>query len=262
MKGSNASRYTVHFMAASITASIVSHGQAELVATLLSDLQDHCPGLSKVVVTLNVEEPLPFDAGRCPFSVEIVKNGIPKGFAANHNEAFKLAQTDYFCVLNPDVRLTGDPFPPLLAQLKDSTVGVAAPLIKSPDGSIEDSARRFPTPARILKRSLFGARGLEYEIGSAPLFPDWIAGMFMLFRSAVFGAAGGFDERYFLYCEDVDICWCMRRSGLRAVLVPEVSVIHDARRRSHRDLRYLAWHVTSMLRFFGRRAFGKSNHRS
>jgi hypothetical protein len=80
--------------------------------------------------------------------------------------------------------------------------------------------------------------------------------MFMLFRSEIFGAAGGFDERYFLYCEDADICLSLLKRGLRVALVPEVSVTHDARRRSHRDPRYLVWHLASMLRFFGRRGFG------
>ena len=87
------------------------------------------------------------------------------------------------------------------------------------------------------------------------LYPDWVAGMFMVLRSETFRAAGGFDEGYFLYYEDVDLCWRLQRSGLRAALLPTVRAIHDARRSSHRKLRYLLWHGKSMLRFFAKRAW-------
>jgi GT2 family glycosyltransferase len=243
-------------MSSQITVSVVSHGQATLVGELLSDLQTHCATVSKVVLTINIEEPLPFDTTQFKFPVEIIRNVAAKGFAANHNAAFRLAQTDYFCVVNPDVRWVQDPFPSLLEQLRDSSVGVVAPLILNPAGNVEYSARKFPTLFGILKKALSGTDSRDYEIGTAPVFPDWVGGMFMLFPSKTFGTVGGFDERYFLYYEDVDICWRMQQHGLRAVLVPSTSVVHDARRRSHRDPRYFIWHSTSMLRFFGRRAFG------
>jgi len=241
-------------MSSQITISVVSHEQATLVGALLSDLHAHCEAVSKVVLTINIEEQLPFDTTRFKFPVVIISNTIAQGFATNHNAAFKLAQTDYFCVLNPDVRLARDPFPSLLDQLRDSSVGVVAPLVLDPVGKVEYSARKFPTPISILKKVISGSNNRDYEIGTQPIFPDWVGGMFMLFRSASFDAVGGFDERYFLYYEDVDICWRMRQHGLRAALVPTASVTHDARRRSHQDARYLIWHLTSMLRFFSRRA--------
>jgi N-acetylglucosaminyl-diphospho-decaprenol L-rhamnosyltransferase len=241
-------------MSSQITISVVSHEQATLVGELLSDLHAHCEAVSKVVLTINIEEQLPFDATRFKFPVVVIRNTVAQGFATNHNAAFNLAQTEYFCVLNPDVRLALDPFLPLLDQLRDSSIGVVAPLVLDPLGKVEYSARKFPTPFSILKKMLSGSDGRDYEIGTIPVFPDWVGGMFLLFRSASFSAVGGFDERYFLYYEDVDICWRMRQHGLRASLVPTASVTHDARRRSHRDPRYLLWHLTSMLRFFGRRA--------
>jgi len=241
-------------MLSQITISVVSHGQAILVGELLSDLHTHCPSVSKVVLTINIEEPLPFDATRFKFPVAVIRNAVAQGFASNHNAAFELAQTDYFCVLNPDVRLARDPFPPLLEMLRDTSIGVVAPLVFDLAGKVEYSARKFPTPISILKKALSGSDNRDYEIGTLPVFPDWVGGMFLLFRSASFNAVSGFDERYFLYYEDVDICWRMRQRGIRAALVPAASVTHDARRRSHRDARYLVWHLTSMLRFFGRRA--------
>jgi len=74
--------------------------------------------------------------------------------------------------------------------------------------------------------------------------------MFMLFRADTYREIDGFDERYFLYYEDVDICARLRQRGYDVRLVPAASVIHAARRDSHRRARYLAWHIRSTLRFW------------
>lgn len=153
-------------------------------------------------------------------------------------------------MLNPDVRLRADPFQVLAERLRDPAVGVVAPVVRSPAGTIEDSARRVPTPLSILRKALAGARGPDYEIATADLYPDWVAGIFMLFRRDTFAAIGGFDERYFLYYEDVDLCTRLALAGKRVVYCPAVEAIHDARRESHRSLRYLRFHVASMLKFF------------
>jgi GT2 family glycosyltransferase len=232
------------------SVSVVSHRQSELVRNLFADLAEHCASAIEVVLTLNVPETLAFDPAGFGFPVRVLRNAAPRGFGANHNAAFQVASHDLFCVLNPDVRLRADPFPVLTERLRDPTVGVVAPAIRSPSGTIEDSARRVPTPLSILRKALMGARGPDYEIGAADLYPDWLAGMFMLFRRETFAALGGFDERYFLYYEDVDLCARLALAGKRAVLCPAVEAVHDARRQSHRDLRYLCWHVASLLRFF------------
>jgi GT2 family glycosyltransferase len=79
--------------------------------------------------------------------------------------------------------------------------------------------------------------------------------MFMLIPAAVFRKIGGFDERYFLYYEDVDLCARMRLGGYDIRLCPNAKVIHEARRQSHRDLRYFRWHLASILRFFFSKPF-------
>jgi N-acetylglucosaminyl-diphospho-decaprenol L-rhamnosyltransferase len=65
----------------------------------------------------------------------------------------------------------------------------------------------------------------------------------------VFRELRGFDERYFLYYEDVDLCRRLRKRGYEVVLVPSASAVHDARRESHRNLRHLSWHLASIARF-------------
>jgi GT2 family glycosyltransferase len=239
-----------------LTLSIVSHGQAALVRNLLEDVNARVSTPVAVLMTVNVPETLPFSPADFRFPIEIIRNPSPKGFGANHNAAFSRAGGSHFCVLNPDIRLTADPFPPLLAALGDPTVGVVGPLVRSESGEIEPSFRRYPTPAYILRKALLGAPATpEYAIGDAPISPDWIGGMFMLFRSETYREIVGFDERYFLYYEDVDICARLRRRGYDVRLVPAASVIHAARRDSHRRLRYLAWHIRSMLRFWGSDAY-------
>ncbi len=238
-----------------IHVSVVSHGQAALVLRLLQDIEKHCRRTAvHVTVTINVPEPFDTHGYRFSFPVRFLQNPMPQGFAANHNTAFRHGLTeypsDYFCVVNPDIRLMANPFPGLLRCLEQADVGVAAPLVLNVQGGVEDSARRFPTPFRILAKAL-GMRGQpDYPLGQEVTSPNWVAGMFMLIPTATFRRLGGFDERYFLYYEDVDLCARMQLAGKVIRLCPEAKVIHEARRQSHRDFRYLRWHVASMLRFF------------
>lgn len=134
-------------------------------------------------------------------------------------------------------------------------MGLAAPCIHNPSGQLEDSARKFPTPWRIAHRVLTRRRTRDYAAPSTALHPDWVAGMFLLLRTPVYREMGGFDEKYFLYYEDVDLCARIRLAGLDIVQLPLPGVVHDAQRASHRDPKYLRWHVGSMLRFFCSRVF-------
>jgi len=234
-----------------VSVSIVSHGQGRYARSLLGDLRTHCRGPLEIVVTENIRETTAIDwpsAGYPP--LRVLQNRVPRGFAANHNAAFHDTRGEFFCVLNPDVRLVHDPFPALVAALAAPGTGVAAPLIVGPVGALEDSARRFHTPLALLRRALARGVHLDYPNLGGAFSPDWVAGMFMLFRREAFARVGGFDERYFLYYEDIDICARLRLAGYDVRLVSEVRAVHDAQRRSHRDLRYFAAHLRSALRYF------------
>ena len=131
-----------------ITVSIVSHGHGVFVQDLLADLNTYCADAIEVILTINIPEnqiPAGFD-----FPLKIIHNTQPKGFAENHNTAFTFASTDYYCVLNPDIRLRENPFERLTETLRDEQVGVVAPLVRNPDDLVADSARKFPTPWRLL----------------------------------------------------------------------------------------------------------------
>ena len=236
---------------ADISISVVSHAQMELVGRLVSGLERHCRKVHlELILTLNLEESLGFDPAACSFPVTVFRNNCPKGFAANHNHAFTHANGRYFCVINPDIRFNSEPFEYLLGCLENSSVGVVAPLVKGESGDLEVTARRFPSPLKLLGK-LFGMGWQQdYLLDCGPVYPDWIGGMFMLFPSKVFKQLAGFDEDYFLYYEDVDICARLKLLGYLTALCPDVSVTHHARRQSHRDPKYLSWHLRSILRFF------------
>lgn len=236
----------------SLCLSIVSHEQAHLTNLLLGDLNhlDHLRGPDRLVLTTNVPDACPLQTHKLP--VEHVVNPSPMGFGANHNQALRGAQEAFFCVCNPDIRLPTDPFPALLQAMEDPSVGMVAPLVMNPAGQIEDSVRHFPTPTSLLRKAFGGDDG-RYAIGPSPTAPpgavDWAAGMFLLFRASAFRDVGGFDDKFHLYYEDVDICTRLWHAGWKVMLSPQASVIHSAQRTSHRRPRYMAWHATSMARY-------------
>jgi N-acetylglucosaminyl-diphospho-decaprenol L-rhamnosyltransferase len=238
-----------------VSLSVVSHGQADLVAELVASIQHYCTIQVELILTLNIAEQLPFDVSAYMFPIYVIRNTSPKGFGANHNAASKSANGIYFCVLNPDIRLTSDPFPELLECISAESVGVVAPLVTNVAGENEDNARQFPTPLKIMAKALIRKREPDYKTLIGDYSPDWVGGMFMLIPVDVYRKLNGFDERYFLYYEDVDLCARMRLSGYDIRLCTKVKVIHDARRQSHRDFRYLRWHFTSMMRFFFSKPF-------
>lgn len=236
-----------------VSISVVSHAQIGMAVKLMQDIETHCKDTAlELILTLNLEEELPFDANNFAFPVRVIRNTAPMGFAANHNQAFAHASGRYFCVINPDIRVPVNPFISLLACLKDSSVGVSAPLVLGEGGEMEDSARRFPTPFKILCKAFGRCMGGDYTVSDmhTPIHPDWVGGMFMLFPRVVFKRLGGFDQRYFLYYEDVDLCARLRLLSYEVVLCPQASVVHHAQRSSHRNFRYLRWHLKSMTRFF------------
>ena len=88
-----------------------------------------------------------------------------------------------------------------------------------------------------------------YPLDKDPLKVDWVGGMFMLFRREAFERVQGFDERFFLYYEDVDICRRLHGAGYDVVATPRAQATHEAQRASRRKPRHMALHARSMLRY-------------
>jgi GT2 family glycosyltransferase len=231
------------------TASVVSHGQMRLVNTLIADLiRNASPHMRRLVVTVNVPEPEPVCTEGTPFEVLVLHNDRTRGFGANHNRAFQHCDTAWFAVLNPDLRLPTDALGALIAS-NLATDGLLAPLILDAEGKPADAARRLPTPWQVAVRRLSVQRN-----GPDPDF-DWLAGMCLIVNSKAFRLLGGFDDRYFMYCEDIDLCLRMQLAGWRTRHVTRIRVTHDARRESHRSMRHLSWHIASLLRLWTSHTF-------
>jgi len=114
---------------AAVSISVVSHTQIGLVENLLHDIAQHCQTSSlELILTLNLDEALPFSVDSFPFPINVIRNSVPQGFATNHNQAFRDAQGNFLCN-ESDIRLDENPFPALLDCLQDSSVGVVAPVV-------------------------------------------------------------------------------------------------------------------------------------
>lgn len=232
-----------------LTLSIVSHGQAELVRPLLLELAALPRREFEIILTVNIpEDEQPYAVGG--LSVTVIRNDIAKGFGANHNAAFRSSKAPYFAVVNPDVRLGKTDPTSLLEGFTDPLTAVCAPLVTNSLGEVENSARRFPSWYSLTQKALGRHNPVEYLIEDRPLAVDWVAGMFAVFRREAYLDVGGFDDRrFFMYYEDVDVCYRLAHRGWKVMLLPLVRVIHDAQRASHRNARHMRWHATSMFRF-------------
>jgi GT2 family glycosyltransferase len=176
----------------------------------------------------------------------------PSGYGACVNAGVPLTRGDVFAILNPDILLADASVPALLARaLVDERVAVVAPSLKLPDGSVQDSARAFPTPIDLLARRRSARRyGAIRRSGRVP----WVVGAFMVVRREAFDLVGGFDESYFLYFEDTDLCWRLKQAGFDTVIDRTVEAHHDHQAASRSPLwhRTTRAHMKSALRFYRR----------
>lgn len=235
---------------------MVSHGQGQLIYYLLTDVQRGLDCSFEILLTFNIPEDESFLNLFKSLPIRAIRNNSPKGFGANHNSAFAASRGRHFVIVNPDIRAGALFLSPLLRLIELARVGACGPVVLSPSGSVEDSARRFPSFGRLTRRFMarlcHHKRPPEYTWHTTAIGVDWLAGMFVLFRRDAFLEVGGFDERYFMYFEDADICRRLRVKGWEIWLCPEATVIHDAQRASHRSLKHMMWHLRSAFLYLTR----------
>ena len=196
-----------------------------------------------------------------------VRPGKNLGFGAGHNLALKeLAGVDapYHLILNPDI-VFGEDALSRLANVMDShfDVGLVMPKILYPDGSHQFLCKLLPAPIDLmLRRFLPGPwkrlaykRTTLYELrfldSDAPAYVPSLSGCFMFARRSVLEEVGGFDERFFLYMEDVDLC--RRMLGVSRLLYwPGVTVEHVHQMGSYRSRKLLFLHMRSAIQYFNK----------
>lgn len=237
-------------MTIKFSISVVSHNSGELLRGLLKDLESHPPTESELIITINTPENEDYLEILPPVPTIIIRNKKPLGFGSNHNQAFNHSSGTVFIIVNPDIRIKNNPWI-YLQNIAPSNFGAYAPLVLSPKGTFEDSVRRYPTVTRLLKRVFLGRRSADYSVdsNSTPQNVEWAAGMFLAFNSTIYKKIGGFNTKYHMYYEDVDICKRLNEAGHPVIWTPGIQVIHDAQRASSRSVRHLIWHLRSTARF-------------
>lgn len=234
--------------------SLISHGHAAMLPDLLEDIRAitlrYGRDAFELLLTFNIPEKDDFIDRFRDLPLTRIDNVRPVGFGANHNAAFTRSRGQYFIILNPDARISALDFDDLVAPLARAEVGAVAPRVIDSAGVLQDSVRRFPTISSLLRRILTSRRVCDYPITKEPTRVDWVAGMFVVFRPEAWNSVGGFDERFFMYFEDVDLCRRLQHAGWDIIYQPATSIVHEAQRASHRRADHLWWHLRSATRYF------------
>jgi N-acetylglucosaminyl-diphospho-decaprenol L-rhamnosyltransferase len=186
---------------------------------------------------------------------EVVSLEVNRGLAAAANVGVDRTSGPSFALLNPDVRATSaDDFPRLEEQLAEDGVGAVAPALVLPDGTLQDSARWVPTPLDLVVRRISRNDRGAVRVTNRPVDVEWATAACLVVRRSAFDSIGGFDEGYFLYFEDVDLCVRLRAAGFRVRYDPTVRLHHDYRAASRSSVRTpeTRHHIRSALRFFQR----------
>ena len=172
--------------------------------------------------------------------VNLKKNSCNLGFARAVNRALEQCTAPYLLILNPDTIVLDGFFESVLQYLEENRdVGIVGSRILNPDGSVQGSARSFPTPltglfgrtsllSRYFPNSLITRANIltTRSDGSTPVEVDWVSGACMVLRREAVVDADLMDERFFLYWEDADWCRRMREFGWKVVYFPQATVYH------------------------------------
>lgn len=250
-----------------LSVAVVTHNNAHLIGPTLAALLEHLPARARVLLVDNHSSDgtlaiLADHAQRDP-RVTLVTNPRNLGFGAAHNIALRGLDSRFHVIFNPDVLIDTDVFSPLAAYLDShADVGMLCPRFLNPDGSLQPLNHRHPTVLDLMLRRfatapvrrLFRRRMARYEMRDLgyhnPCDVPFVSGAFMFCRTQVLHALGGFDERFFLYFEDADLCRRFQQAGWRTRYWPGVSVVHNWERASHKSLRIALIMLASGWRYF------------
>ncbi len=216
-----------------LTISIVNYNAGEYLIKCLQSLEKVCSELDfNVVILDNGSKDGSFEKARRKFpQFDYIDNKNNLGFGKAHNVAMKKANTPYLLTLNPDCEVPRGTLKYIFDFMeKNPEVGIATSKVEKADGSLDIASHRgFPTPFASFKY-FFLKNDTEYHLTNRDMNKiheiDSAVGAFMFIRKSVLDMVGYFDEDYFLYGEDIDICFRAKKAGFRVMYVPEVKVLH------------------------------------
>ena len=184
--------------------------------------------------------------------VKYIFSGENLGFGTGHNLAFKNLNesSDIHMIINPDTYFEAEEIERFLATVYTSEdISLATPLVCNEDGSTQNTVRELPSPLGLIKRKLNLEQGeIKVTINSLQEIP-FAHGCFMIFKTDVFQKLGGFDERFFMYMEDVDIFIRAKQYG-KTVIDTHYKIYHEYRKGSSKNMKLFVWHTVSAIKFF------------
>lgn len=186
------------------------------------------------------------------------------GYGTAHNVALResaWAQTELHLAMNSDIQVKAEDIDAMHDwMLAHSEVGLLMPRVVNPNGSQQYLAKRLPTPLdvfgrRFLPSWLMARRNKRYELRdldlSRPINAPYLSGCFMLLRTTAAVEAGLFDERYFMYPEDMDLTRTLHRNYL-TLYYPQWTIVHAHRRESYKNSQMLWIHIRNLCRYFNK----------
>lgn len=201
-------------------------------------------------------------------SVEYIFVGKNIGFGAGHNLILNKIkhQSKYHLILNPDVSFNSGILDHLVNQLeKDNTLALIAPKVLFPNGNFQNSCRRYPKLSELFFRRLPLIKKISKPIIdngiyadrdlNTPFYAEYLTGCFHLYKTEDFIALKGFDERYFLYMEDVDICKKIDAFGKKKMYYPKVQISHFLKQESSKKVTLFFRHFISMIKYYKKWGF-------
>lgn len=209
--------------------------------------------------------------------VRYIQNERNEGFGMAHNIAIKEALGEYIVIINPDIEVHENTINTLLEYLKSHPqCGIVGPQLIYPDGTIQDSYRNFPTISdliikRTFLRKLFKNRMKHYLMydfdPKETREVDWMVGACLMMKKENYDKIGGFDKRYFLFMEDVDLCRSMWEAGFEVIYLPKAKANHHHDRLSGGKITQVIFkktfylHIASAIKYFWKWGIGGNNPR-
>ncbi len=223
-----------------VSIVIVSYNTKEILGHCLHSLFENSKEIDmEVFVVDNNSHDGSADMVKTDFpSVFLIANRQNLGFAAANNQAFAHAKGKYIILLNPDAYIQPFALKNCIGFMdRTPQCGLCGGKIISPAGKLEPSARRFPSVfSKILSftglSGKFPRSGIlnHYEFGGftydRPMEVDWVPGTFTIVRKTMLDAIGWFDERFYIYYEETDLCMRAKKAGWQVYFIPDAEVIH------------------------------------
>jgi N-acetylglucosaminyl-diphospho-decaprenol L-rhamnosyltransferase len=246
--------------ASTVAAVIVSYNVRDLVLDCIASLR--ADGVDEIVVVDNDSRDGSAEAvRRHDPEVDVVALPVNLGFGAGVNRGVARTSTPYVAVMNPDVVVQPGSTKALADALeRDPQLAVVGPRIETPDGVLYPSARTFPDLADAAGHAFLHFvwpgnrfsrryRMLDWD-HDAPADVDWVAGTHLVARRTAWDEVAGFDEGFFMYLEDVDLCWRLRQKGWRTGYEPAARVTHAIGRSTDQTpYRMIVAHHRSLWRY-------------